>query len=94
MITTRPVSYSVVSNAAAKTVKAGRGEFYGFVALTGGALGVEVRDGGSGGTLIYTSAATAFAAGDAVHFGGLGILCAKDIHVTITGSGTANILFV
>lgn len=94
MLTTKPVSYSVVSNTAAKTVKPGRGEFYGFAALTGSALGVEVRDGGASGTLVYTSAATAFAAGDVVHFGGAGILCGKDIHVTVTGTGSANIFYV
>ncbi len=92
MIISTPVQYAVVTQAAAATIKATRGEFYGFTVVSSTAGTITVRDGGSGGTIIC--ALTGLTAGQVVTFGGCGIICKSDIHVTVGGTASVTALYV
>ncbi len=92
MIATKPVQYAQVDQAAAATIKASHGEFYGFIVLSSTAGTITVKDGGSGGTTIL--AMTALTAGQIVHFGGCGILCKTNIYVSVGGTATLMALYV
>jgi hypothetical protein len=92
MITSQPVTYEVVDQTAAETVKASRGEFYGVVVISSTAGTITVKDGGSSGVTVYT--ATGLTAGQIVHFGGLGIICKNNIYVTVGGTATLLVLYV
>lgn len=87
-----PVKYAIVTQAAAATVKSIRGEFYGFHVQSSTAGTITVRDGGASGTVIFTKAA--LTAGEVVTFGGCGIECAVDIHVTVGGTATVTVLYI
>ena len=92
MITSKPVVYAKVTQAAAATVKITRGEFYGFTVVSSSSGTITVKDGGSGGTTIYT--ATGLTAGQVVHFGGCGILCDNDIYISVGGTAEVTVLYI
>lgn len=88
----KPCTYAKVTQAAAATVKANRGEFYGFTVISSTNGTVTVKDGGSGGTTVYASGT--LTAGQVVDFGGCGILCKNDIHVSVGGTAEVTILYI
>jgi len=92
MITSKPVNYMTVANTAAATVKPIHGEFYGFSVITSTSATVTVRDGGASGTVVYVS--PTLTVGQTVNFGGCGILCKNDIHVTVGGTGSVRIWYI
>lgn len=92
MQSTQPVVYAVVTQAAAQSIKTSRGEVYGFVVISSTAGTITIRDGGSGGTTVLVM--TALTAGQVVHFGGVGIICDNDIHVTVGGTADIRVLYV
>lgn len=92
MIVSEPVTYAIVTQAAAATVKATRGEFYGILVNSSTSGTVTVKDGGSGGTTVFTSGT--LAAGQVITFGGIGVLCKTDIYVTVGGTANVTVLYI
>ncbi len=92
MIVSNPVTYAIVTQAAAATVKSVRGEFYGVLVNSSSSGTVTIRDGGSGGTTVFVSGTVT--AGQVITFGGVGVLCKTDIHVTVGGTANVTILYV
>jgi len=92
MISTDPVQYAKVTQAAAATPKDGyRAEFYGLVCISSTGGSVVVRDGGASGVVVFSKSV---ATGDVVHFGGKGILCGSGMHVAVGGTAEVAVLYV
>lgn len=92
MIISLPLTYAIVTQAAAATVKSIHGEFYGFHVQSSTAGTITVRDGGAAGTIVFTK--TGLTAGEVVNFGGGGILCKNDIYVSVGGTATVTVLYI
>lgn len=93
MNATQPVSVTNVTQAAAATVKAIAGEFYGIVVLSSTAGTVTVYDNtAASGKVLFTKAA--LAAGEVIHFGGCGLKAAVGLHVVVGGTASVNVMHV
>lgn len=67
-------------------IKSGPAGFFGFVVGGGSAVSVAVYDGTDvSGAVLYSKAS--LAAGDVVHFGGVGIAASKGLFVVVGGTG-------
>lgn len=86
-----PVSYKQVTQAATATVKPTMGDVYGVNVVSSTSGTVTIRDGGASGTVVYASGT--LTAGQVIDFGGCGIRCGTDIHVTVGGTATINVLY-
>lgn len=76
------------------TVFADRTRCKGVFVTPGSAVGtVVIRDGGSGGTTVFSTATLSGGTPFAVPFPGEGVLCATDMHVTVTGADTTAVVF-
>lgn len=76
------------------TVFSGRTRFKGLVVTPGSAAGTAVvRDGGSGGTILFST--TTLADGTPFSFSvpGEGAVCYTDLYVAVTGTGTTATVF-
>lgn len=92
MITSKPCTYAKVTQAAAATVKATRGEFYGVLVISSTNGVVTVKDGGASGTTVYVSGT--LSAGQVIVFGGCGVLCDNDIYVSIANTAEVTVLYI
>jgi hypothetical protein len=76
------------------TVFDGRTRLKGLFITPGTATGsVVVRDGGASGTTLVSTATVQDGAPFSVVIPGEGVLCATNIHVTLTGTGTTAVVF-
>ena len=76
------------------TVFNGRTRFKGLVVTPGSANGtVVVRDGGSGGTILFSTATVASLSPFNVLVPGEGVVCATDLYVAVTGTATTAVVF-
>lgn len=76
------------------TVFDGRTRFKGLVVTPGSANGtVVVKDGGSGGTVLFSTATVANATPFNVLVPGEGVLCMTDLYVAVTGTATTAVVF-
>jgi hypothetical protein len=79
---------------ATATAFAGRTRFKGVFGTPGSLAGtVVVRDGGSSGTVLFSTATLAAGAPFSMLFPGEGILCLTDLHVTVSGTATTAVVF-
>ena len=65
------------------------------VFVTPGSLAgsVVVRDGGTGGTVIFSTVTQANGTPFTVNFPGEGVLCYSNLYVALTGTGTTAVVF-
>ena len=76
------------------TVLDTRTRFKGILVTPGSAAGtVVVRDGGSSGTTIFSTATLSSGTPFSVLVPGEGVLCSTDLHVTVTGTATTATVF-
>jgi hypothetical protein len=86
------VGYKNVTQAAAATVKSGPAKFYGFIVTASSSGTVTIYDNTSAtGTVLFTKAS--LAAGDVVHFGGVGMAANNGLHVVCGGTATVNVMY-
>lgn len=86
------VGYRSVTQATPVTVKTGPAKFYGLVVTASSSGTVTIYDNTSAtGTVLYTKAS--LAAGDVVHFGGVGMAANTGLHVVCGGTATVNIMY-
>jgi len=79
---------------ATATAFAGRTRLKGVFATPGSLAGtVVVRDGGSSGTVLFSTATPASGTPFNVLLPGEGILCLTDLHVTVSGTATTAVVF-
>jgi len=79
---------------ATATVFDGRTRFKGLVVTPGSAAGtVVVRDGGAGGTTLFSTATLSSGTPFSVLIPGEGVLCYTNLHVTVTGTATTAVVF-
>lgn len=79
---------------ATATVFGGRTRFKGLVVTPGSAAGtVVVRDGGAGGTTLFSTATLSSGTPFSVLIPGEGVLCYTDLHVTVTGTATTAMVY-
>jgi hypothetical protein len=79
---------------ATATVFDGRTRFKGLVVTPGSAAGtVVVRDGGAGGTTLFSTATLSSGTPFSVLIPGEGVLCYTDLHVTVTGAATTAMVY-
>jgi hypothetical protein len=79
---------------ATATVFDGRTRFKGLVVTPGSAAGtVVVRDGGAGGTTLFSTATLSSGTPFSVLIPGEGVLCYTDLHVTVTGTATTAMVY-
>lgn len=79
---------------ATATVFSGRTRFKGLVVTPGSATGtVVVRDGGASGTTLFSTTTLANGTPFSVLIPGEGVLCATDLHVTVSGTATTATVF-
>lgn len=76
------------------TVFSGRTRFKGVAVTPGSATGtVVVRDGGASGTTLYSTTTLASGTPFYILVPGEGVLCATDLHVTVSGTATTATVF-
>ena len=76
------------------TVFSDRTRFKGLFVTPGSANGtVVVKDGGSGGTTLFSTATTAGLTPFSVTIPGEGVLCATSLYVAVTGTATTAVVF-
>ena len=79
---------------ATATVFSGRTRCKGVFVTPGSATGtVVIRDGGASGTTIFSTTTLASGTPFAMTFPGEGVLCATDLHVTVSGTATTAVVF-
>jgi len=79
---------------ASDTVFAGRTRFKGLVVTPGSTAGTTVvRDGGSGGTILFSTATLANGTPFNVVVPGEGVLCLTNLYVAVTGTSTTATVF-
>ena len=79
---------------ATATVFDGTTRFKGLVVTPGSAAGtVVVRDGGAGGTTLFSTATLSSGTPFSVLIPGEGVLCYTDLHVTVTGAATTAMVY-
>jgi hypothetical protein len=79
---------------ATATVFAARTRCKGVFVTPGSATGtVVIRDGGSGGTIIFSTTTLNGGTPFSIPFPGEGVLCATDLHVTVSGTATTAVVF-
>jgi len=76
------------------TVFSGRTRFKGLVVTPGSLAGTAVvRDGGASGTVLFSTATLQNGTPFNVIVPGEGVLCATDLYVAVTGTGTTATVF-
>lgn len=86
------LGYATVTQAAAAQVKVGPAGLFGIVVTASTAGTVTIYDNtAASGVVLFTKAS--LVAGDAIHFGGLGIAAKNGLHVVVGGTGTVNIIY-
>ena len=76
------------------TVFASRTRCKGVFVTPGSAAGtVVIRDGGASGATVFSTATLNGGTPFAVPFPGEGVLCATDLHVTVTGADPTGVVF-
>ena len=79
---------------ATATVFADRTRCKGVFVTPGSASGtVVIRDGGASGTTIFSTTTLASGTPFAVTFPGEGVVCATNLHVTVSGASTTAVVF-
>lgn len=79
---------------ATATVFSDRTRLKGLFVTPGTANGtVVVRDGGASGTILFSTATVANATPFSAFIPGEGVLCATNLYVAVTGTGTTAVVF-
>ena len=79
---------------ATATAFSGRTRLKSVFVTPGSAAGtVVIRDGGSGGTTLFSTATLASGTPFNVVIPGEGVLCLTDLHVTLSGTATTAVVF-